>query len=136
MKFKKIEKLRNLFFKQCGFHYNSVDGASWGIVTFLNPKILNGVTLYVDSNHVATQFHHLKDDKSWILSNIYAPNNKNGMKKLWSNLSNFKTNHRNVSWLVMDDFNTSLREDEKKEDLKFHLKIEMILWISLMLMPC
>ncbi|XP_059068325.1 uncharacterized protein LOC131858874 [Cryptomeria japonica] len=71
-----------------------------------------GVPLCHDGNHVVTLFKHSRDGFSWILSNIYAPNNKVSRRKFWAKLSSFRSNHPNIPWLVIEYFNTPLQEVE------------------------
>ena len=41
------------------------------------------------------RFSNTKDDTSWVLTNVYAPNTKWGRKDLWIDLSNQRENFEN-----------------------------------------
>lgn len=107
----RVEKIK--FFKFCESLGSSSDGASGGVVTLWNSHFIQGVPLCHDGNHVATLFKHSRDGYSWILSNIYVPNNWISRRKFWAKIFSFQSYHPNISWLVIGDFNTPLQEDEK-----------------------
>lgn len=66
------------------------------------------------SNHIATRFEHLKDGSIWVVSNIYAPNNKVARWNLWVCLCNFRSSIGPLKWLVMGDYNTHIHYSDKK----------------------
>lgn len=107
----KVEK--NKFSKFCESQGSISNGASGGVDTLWNTKFIHGIPIYHDSNHVATLFKHSRDGISWILSNVYAPNNKVCRRKFWINLSSFCSHYPNTPWLIMGDFNTPFTEAEK-----------------------
>lgn len=70
----KGEKIK--FSKFCDSYGSNSDGASGGVATLWNTKYIHGTPICHDSNHVAILFKHSRDGFSWILSSVYAPNNK------------------------------------------------------------
>ncbi|XP_057853721.1 uncharacterized protein LOC131063795 [Cryptomeria japonica] len=107
----RVEKIK--FFKFCESQGSSSNGASGGAVTLWNSHFIQGVPFCHDDNHIATLFKHIRDGFSWILFNIYVPNNKVSRRKFWARVSSFCCNHPNAPWLVIGDFNTPLQETDK-----------------------
>lgn len=106
----RVDKLK--FFSSSGVHGNNYVGASGGITTFWNLSFICGLQVWEESNHVTTRFHHVRDNFSWILSNIYAPNSK-ATRKFWRSLADFRSKYPNEAWIVMRDFNTPINDSEK-----------------------
>lgn len=113
MQIDKLEALKSFLFKDCGFHGVSFDGASGGVATFWNAKLLRGIIVSNGFNHVETKFTCPRDSYSCVISNVYAPNLKRNRKKLWDDLSNLRLIFLDLPWLVMGYFKTLLYDDEK-----------------------
>ena len=58
-------------------------------------------------------FVNSKDNFSWVLTNVYAPNTKWRRKTLWEEISNQRKHFAEDKWSVIGDFNTPLKESEK-----------------------
>ena len=58
-------------------------------------------------------FVNSKDNFSWILTNVYAPNSKWGRKALWEEISDQRKFFTEDNWLVIEDFKTPLKDSEK-----------------------
>lgn len=82
-------------------------------MTFSNQDRIQGTPILRDANHVATRFKHIRDDFSWIFSNIYAPNSKTARRNFWKKHESFRSCFPNENWVIMGDFNTPLLESEK-----------------------
>lgn len=115
MSAKKVFKIKNMFFKDCGCQVVDSDGASSGVETFWNPKMVVRTKLFSFENHVASSFLCFRENFSWVLSNIYAPNSKSVCKHFWDRLNSFKAQFHFPNWLVMGDFNTPLNDVDKSE---------------------
>lgn len=107
----KVEKIK--FSKFCESQGSNSDGAFGRDVTLWDSQLIQGTPICHDGNHVATLFKHLRDGFSWVLSNVYAPNNKVCRRKFWIKLSSFRSCYPNIPWLVMGEFNTPLMESKK-----------------------
>ena len=59
------------------------------------------------------RFNNSKDNFSWVLTNVYAPNSKWGRKVLWNKISNQRKFFEDENWIVIGEFNTPLKENEK-----------------------
>lgn len=59
------------------------------------------------------RFRNTKDNFCWICTNVYAHNTKWGRKALWSEISNQRKSFENENWMVIGDFNTPLKDNEK-----------------------
>ena len=66
-----------------------------------------------EGNILLIHFHNSKDQVSWFLMNIYAPNSKNGRKVFWSRLCELFANLKDPKGIIMGDFNTPLRVTKK-----------------------
>lgn len=64
MQVDKLEYLKNYFFKDCGFHRVNCEGASGGLATFWNSRVMKGILVVNYFNHLDTQFFHLRDNTS------------------------------------------------------------------------
>lgn len=64
MQIDKLKSLKNCFFKDCGFHRVNSKGASSGLATFWNTRVVKGLPIVEDFNHVDTRFIHLRDNSS------------------------------------------------------------------------
>lgn len=108
------EKVENIkFFKDNYIIEGSSEGSLGGIATFWNGNSIEGEVISQDNNMTSIRFHHLKDNTSWVLTNIYAPNTKNERKKFWLKIDQAISLFEKESWIVLGDFNTHLKEDEK-----------------------
>ena len=59
------------------------------------------------------RFKNSKDNFNWILTNVYAPKSKWGRNALWTKISNQRRFFEDENWIVIGDFNTPLKENEK-----------------------
>lgn len=91
----------------------SSKGASGGIATIWNLNSVKGYVLIQENNFSCIRFEHLNDGTSWVLTNIYAPNTLKARNYFWKKLIETRDNFKNLSQLVMRDFNNPLREEEK-----------------------
>lgn len=115
----KAERLK--VFKNCGMAGSTYEGAFGKIIISWNQKLISGQPLLIDNNIVVVKIHHIQKNFTWVVSNIYAPNNKNQRKKFWDNLATSRTAFKEFSWLFMGDFNTLLRDKEKFGVIHNHL---------------
>lgn len=58
-------------------------------------------------------FLNTKENISWIQINVYAPNTKWGRKACWMEISNHRRDFVDEGWVIIQDFNTPLKENEK-----------------------
>lgn len=84
----KVEKFHP--FKNGNSIGSDSDGTSGGVVIFWNNFSVSCMVLLVEKNIILVKVKHLKEDFSWNLMNIYAPNTKNGKKKFWKRLSTLR----------------------------------------------
>ncbi|GLJ54307.1 hypothetical protein SUGI_1165180 [Cryptomeria japonica] len=56
-----------------------------------------------------------------VLSNVYVPNTKTGRVKYWRSLAGDRLKFADQSWIIMGDFNTPLKEEEKMGGLPLQL---------------
>ncbi len=89
------------------------DGASRGLAVFWNNKWIQGDLIYHSRNMMNVRLVNTKDNFSWVLTNVYAPNTKWGRKALWEEISFQRKFHAKDKWLVIGDFNTPLKDSEK-----------------------
>lgn len=89
------------------------DGASGGMAVYWNDRCINGEFISQNRNMMNIKFSNTKDGSSWVLTNVYDPNSKWGRKTLWEALTNQRKNFVDENWIIMEDFNTSLKENEK-----------------------
>ena len=73
---------------------------------FWNNKWIQGELLYQSINMMNVHFVNTKDNFSWVLTNVYAPNSKWGRKALWEEISNQRKLFAKENWMVMGHFNT------------------------------
>lgn len=114
-----------MFYKVCGFYGVSSKGALGGVATFWNAKLLRGILITDGFNHVETKLIWLRDSYSWVISNVYSPNQKRSWKKLWDDIGSLRI-ILDLPWLVMGDFNTPLLDNEKVGGLKPILRVNLI----------
>lgn len=107
----KVESLK--FFKNGNISGGSSEGASGGIATIWNLNTVKGQIIIQESNFSCIKFEHLKDGSSWVLTNIYAPNTLKARNSFWKKIRQARDSFKNLSWMVMGDFNTPLKEEEK-----------------------
>lgn len=63
------------------YSYSDADGASGGLVVLWNPLRFNGSELFYYWCSVGVYFAYPGD--SWLLINVYAPNQRNARNSLW-----------------------------------------------------
>lgn len=108
----KVESLN--MFKNGGVSGGSSEGASGGIVTFWNKNNVEGEVLIQENNLVCIRFKHINNCTTWVLTNVYAPNTKTGRSEMWRYLTRLRSRFAEDSWIIMGDFNTPLKKNEKK----------------------
>lgn len=94
-----------------------LEGALGGVVVLWNDFRIQGEVLLAKNNIICIKFSHIRDNFSWILSNIYAPYSKNGRLDFWDGLGSFRSSISNFLWLVMGDFNTPQNDSDKVGDI-------------------
>lgn len=107
----KVEKIK--LFKYGEFCGGSSDGASGGISIFWNLKRVSGELITQDSYLAFIRFYHIGDGTSFLLTNVYAPNNRLGSSKFWKKLEDIRAPYKDDMWIIMRDFNSPLHDDEK-----------------------
>lgn len=107
----KVESLK--FLKNGNISRGSFEGASRGIATIWNLNTVKGQVIIQESNFSCIKFKHLKDGFSWVLTNIYAPNTLKARNSFWKRIRQARESFKNLSWMVMGDFNMPLKEEEK-----------------------
>ena len=108
----KVEHLS--IFKEGNIFWSDSDGASGGLAVFWINKWIQGELIYQSRNMMNVRFVNSKDNFSWVLTNVYAPNTKWGRKALWEEISNQRKIFAKDKWLVIGDFNTPLKESERR----------------------
>ena len=66
---------------------NDSEGASGGMAIFWINRWIQGELISQNKNMMNVRFFNSKDDFSWVLTNVYAPNSKWGRKALWEEIS-------------------------------------------------
>lgn len=107
----KVESLH--LFKNGKILGNDSLGASGGLAVFWASRWIQGEIISQNSNFMNIRFNNSKDNFSWILTNVYAPNTKWGRKALWQEISDQRKLFENENWMVIGDFNTPLKDNEK-----------------------
>ncbi|XP_059066294.1 uncharacterized protein LOC131857624 [Cryptomeria japonica] len=107
----KVEKIK--LFKDGEVLGGSFDGAFGGITIFWNLRQISGEPVKQDSNLAFISIHHIGDGTSFLLTNIYAPNNRLGRSKFWKKMEAIWALYKDDMWIVMGEFNTPLRDNEK-----------------------
>lgn len=107
----KFEKIK--LFKYGEVCEGSSDGTSGGIAIFWNLKQVSGELVTQDNNLAFIRFNHTGEGTSFLLTNIYAPNNRLGSSKFWKKLEAIRALYKDDMWIIMGDFNTPLHDDEK-----------------------
>lgn len=115
----KVEKIR--IFKENGVIGSNSKGASGGIVIFWNQKTIAGKEIISATNRISVQLEHIKDNFVWVLSNVYAPNTKSRRAKYWKSLAADRLQFADQSWIIMGDFNTPLKDEEKMGGIPLQL---------------
>ena len=83
------DKVENLsIFKGGKIIGSDSKGASGGMVVFWINKWIQGELIYQGKDIMNVHFVNSKDNFSWILTNVYAPNSKWGRKALREEISN------------------------------------------------
>ena len=92
---------------------NDSEGASGGMAIFWINRWIQGEIISQNKNMMKVRFKNSKNDFSWVLTNVYAPKSKWGRKALWEEISNQRKLLADENWIVMGNFNTPLKENEK-----------------------
>ena len=93
---------------------NDSKGASGGMAVYWNNKWIHGELISQNRNIMNIRFSNSKDGFAWVLTNVYAPNTKWGRKALWEDIINQFKLFADKNWIVTGDFNTRLKEAEKR----------------------
>lgn len=91
-----------------------LEGASGGLVTLCSSYLFKPQVFYGEGNILLILVENNKNKESWFLLNVYALNTKNGRKNFWGKIKNVLARFKVGRCIIMGDFNTPLREDEKK----------------------
>lgn len=100
----KVESLP--LFKNGKIIDNDSMGALGGLAIFWSSRWIQGELVSQNSNIMNIRFINSRDNFSWILTNVYAPNSKWGRKALWTKISSQKKFFEDDNWIVIRDFTT------------------------------
>lgn len=89
--------------------YSEAEGASGGVATFWNPSVGKENFIHNSKYYLITE--HKKDEGTWNVISMYAPNLRQGRCWLWEELSNFLSHSRKS--FCMGNFNSPLYPSEQ-----------------------
>lgn len=88
---------------------------------FWNKNTIIGKEIISAFNRNSVLLEHIKDNFVWVLSNVYAPNTKSRRAKFWKSLATDRLQFADQSWIIMGDFNTPLKDEDKMGGIPLHL---------------
>ena len=100
-------------FKNYTIKASSSEGASGGTMMLWRKSSFSGTILSANKYLMIAKISSSEHKLDWYIVNIYAPNLKSHRKKVWDEISKFKSLDFSGRWLIMGDFNVPLYDHEK-----------------------
>lgn len=103
----KVESLP--LFKSGKIIGNNSMGVSGELPIFWSIRWIQGENISQNSNFMNIRFRNSKDNFSWILTNVYAPNSEWGRKALWTEIANQRKFFEDENYIFIGDINILLK---------------------------
>ena len=69
-----VKSIASYIWLGANFCYNEAEGVLGGVATFWNQSVSKGNFIHCSKDYLSTK--HRKDDKTWNVINVYAPNSR------------------------------------------------------------
>lgn len=61
---------------------------------------------------IFVRMNSIRDNFSWVITNIYVPNSKVNRARFWKKIEEGRNDFKEDTWILMGDFNTPLNDNE------------------------